>query len=180
MTRIVSAFVFLLFVIAGQQAAAQETGMQLDPTWEYVADRVMGGVSNGTLTQTTVQGRQAAHLTGQVSLDNNGGFIQMAFGMTAYAAGWDGLELDVCGNGEVYDLRLKTDQLTRPWQSFRVEFVASEAWTTVRVPFDSLEPYRTTATFDARRLRRVGVLAVGRAFTADVAVADVRLYRAEN
>ena len=77
--------------------------MQLDPTWEYVADRVMGGVSNGALTQTTVQGRQAAHLTGQVSLDNSGGFIQMAFGMTADAAGWDGLELDVRGNGEAYD-----------------------------------------------------------------------------
>lgn len=157
--------------------AAQDGQMQLIPKWEYVADRVMGGVSAGEMRMHEVSGRQAAHLTGQVSLDNNGGFIQMAFDYRGDASGWTGIEMDVLGNDEAYELRLKTTALTRPWQSYRAIFKAPGVWTTLRVPFAELEAYRTSAPFDANALRRIGVLAVGRVFTADVAVSDVRLYR---
>ena len=116
------------------------------------------------------------HLTGTVSTDNGGGFIQMAFDLAEDAGGWTGLELDVYGNDERYDLRLRTTRLTRAWQSFRTEFVATAAWTTIKVPFDTLEAYRTDAIFDASELRRVGVVAVGREFAVDVAVSGVRLY----
>ncbi|WP_318173673.1 CIA30 family protein [Pseudosulfitobacter pseudonitzschiae] len=105
-----------------------------------------------------------------------GGFIQMAFDLAEDAGGWTGLELDVYGNDERYDLRLRTTRLTRAWQSFRTEFVATAAWTTIKVPFDALEAYRTDASFDASELRRVGVVAVGREFAVDVAVSGVRLY----
>lgn len=148
----------------------------LHPDWEYVADGVMGGVSRGQAGQAQVADRAAMHLTGTVSTDNGGGFIQMAFDLAEDAGGWTGLELDVYGNDERYDLRLRTTRLTRAWQSFRTEFVATAAWTTIKVPFDTLEAYRTDASFDASELRRVGVVAVGREFAVDVAVSGVRLY----
>ena len=151
--------------------------MDLSPTWEYVADAVMGGVSQGRLTLETVDGRDAARLTGTVSLDNNGGFLQMAFDAAADMSGWTGVEIDVAGNDETYDLRVRTDQLTRPWQSFRTSFTAQREWTSVRIPFADLTPHRTDATFDPRRVRRIGILAIGRVFDADVAVSGVRLYR---
>ena len=115
----------------------------LHPDWEYVADGVMGGVSRGQAGQAQVADRAAMHLTGTVSTDNGGGFIQMAFDLAEDAGGWTGLELDVYGNDERYDLRLRTTRLTRAWQSFRTEFVATAAWTTIKVPFDTLEAYRT-------------------------------------
>ena len=151
--------------------------MDLSPTWEYVADTVMGGVSQGRLTLETVDGRDAARLTGVVSLDNNGGFLQMAFDVTVDVSAWTGVEIDVAGNDETYDLRVRTDQLTRPWQSFRASFTAQREWTTVRIPFADLTPHRTDAMFDPRRVRRIGILAIGRVFNADVAVSGVRLYR---
>lgn len=172
----VIAGVFGIAVI-GSLSEAQEEQMQLQPKWEYVADRVMGGVSSGKMRIHEIAGRRAAHLTGDVSLDNNGGFIQMAFDVSTDATGWTGIEIEVLGNGETYEVRLKTTQLSRPWQSFRAVFEAPEIWTTVRVPFADLEAYRTSARFSAGELRRVGVLAVGRAFTADIAVSDVRFYR---
>ena len=46
--------------------------------WTMVSDRVMGGVSEGRLTYETVEGRPALRLTGDVRLENNGGFLQMA------------------------------------------------------------------------------------------------------
>ncbi|MEM6942024.1 MAG: CIA30 family protein [Pseudomonadota bacterium] len=152
----------------------------LDPRWEYVADTVMGGVSTGGIQAVTRDGQAAVELTGDVSLENNGGFIQMAFdvagGQRFDASGYTGVEIVVRGNGEIYDLRLRTDQLTRPWQSFRMSFRAPANWTTLRIPFADFEANRTTATFDPSRLRRIGVLGVGRAFDAEVAVAGIGFY----
>jgi Complex I intermediate-associated protein 30 (CIA30) len=39
-------------------------------------DRVMGGVSNGTMVRETVAGRPAIRMRGDVSLENNGGFVR--------------------------------------------------------------------------------------------------------
>jgi len=155
--------------------------LNLTPNWEYVADTVMGGVSRGQAREEVVAGRPATRLTGTVSLDNDGGFVQIAFdladGATFDASAYIGIALDVFGNGETYDLRLRTDALTRPWQSFRTDFVAPTEWTTVQLPFDAFQAHRTDASFDAARLRRIGVLAIGREMQADIAVGAIRLYR---
>jgi hypothetical protein len=91
--------------------------VELDPNWKFVADDVMGGKSNGGMSLEMFQGRNAAVLRGDVSLDSNGGFIQIALDLLADGAGfdasnWDGIELDVWGNGERYDIRL-SDVSTR-------------------------------------------------------------------
>ena len=73
--------------------------------WQLVTDRVMGGVSDGTLVRETVSGRPALRMRGDVSLENNGGFVQMALDLAPDGAGvdasaWSGIELDVIGNDE--------------------------------------------------------------------------------
>ena len=156
--------------------------MNLAPDWEFVADTVMGGVSTGRVEQVEVAGRSATRLTGDVSLENNGGFVQMAFdlmpdGGAMDASDFTGLEIEVFGNGEVYDLRLRTTALTRPWQSFRTDFTAPPVWTTRHIPFADIVPNKTDAAFDAADLRRIGILGYGRAFAADVAVSAIRFYR---
>lgn len=157
---------------------------ELRTNWEFVADTVMGGVSDGRISRETIEGRSATRLTGTVSLDNNGGFIQMASevkrkGSNLDAGNWSGIEIDVFGNEEVYDLRLRTDDLERPWKSFRAPFVAPRKWATVQIPFSGFEPHRTDKVFHPERLRRVGVVAVGRVFEVDVAVSALRLFCAK-
>jgi hypothetical protein len=43
--------------------------------WRLFTDRVMGGVSNGTMVREQVAGRPAIRMRGDVSLENNGGFV---------------------------------------------------------------------------------------------------------
>src|SRR6476661_7117755 len=43
------------------------------------------------------------------------------------ASAWSGIELDVFGNGEEYGVHLRTDALTRPWQSYRQIFTATRS-----------------------------------------------------
>jgi hypothetical protein len=147
--------------------------------WRIFTDRVMGGVSSGTMVRDAVAGRPAIRLRGEVSLDNNGGFVQIVLdlspdGGTVDASGWSGIELDVFGDGEAYSVHLRTDVLTRPWQSYRQIFTACAQWRTVQLPFDRFVPYRTDVLLDTRRLRRIGLAAIGRAFAPDLALGGLR------
>ncbi|MGC1502825.1 MAG: CIA30 family protein [Sulfitobacter sp.] len=162
-------------------AHAQESRMELSPNWEFVADTVMGGVSTGRIEMVEIDGRQATRLTGSVSLDNNGGFVQMAFDVNTDGSPIDGsrftgIEFDVYGSAEAYDLRLRTDQLEKPWHSYRAAFMAKPEWQSIRIPFSAISPHRTDIPFDPASLRRIGILAIGRAFQADVALSGIRLY----
>jgi hypothetical protein len=150
--------------------------------WELIADRVMGGVSSGAMMREPVAGRPALRMRGAVSLENNGGFVQIALdlapgGGVVDARPWTGIALDVFGNGERYNLHLRTADVVRPWQSWRAEFAATPEWRTIQMPFATFEPHRIDAPLDLARLRRLGIVAIGRAFTADVAIGGLRFYR---
>jgi hypothetical protein len=150
-------------------------------SWELITDRVMGGVSKGTMRREVIKGRLAIRMQGDVSLENNGGFIQIALDLAADgspvdASDWSGLEIDVIGNGESYNLHLRTADVTRPWQSYRQAFVAARNWQSYRLPFAEFEAYRIDAALDLTLLRRIGIIAIGRAFQADVAIGGVRFF----
>lgn len=150
--------------------------------WRLVTDQVMGGVSEGHVQAGEARGRPCARLTGEVRLDNRGGFVQMALDLGAGGGALDasqfaGVRLLVYGNGERYGVHLRTADLWLPWQSFRAGFDAPPQWREVRLPFAGFEPYRTGKKLDPSRLVRLGVFAIGRAFRAEVCVAEVALYR---
>lgn len=149
--------------------------------WALVSDAVMGGLSAGGLSRELVEGRMALRLRGTVRLDNNGGFLQMATdlapGGVLDARGWDGLRVTLWGNGAAYGIHLRTPDLTRPWQSYRAQVASAARWQVVDLPFSEFTPHRTDVPLNPARLRRIGIVAIGAAFEADVALADLRLYR---
>lgn len=149
--------------------------------WQLVSDSVMGGVSAGRMTPVVVSHRPAIRMQGTVSLENSGGFLQIALdlasgGRAVDASDFRGIAIDVLGNEEAYGLHLRTSELTRPWQSYRAGFMTKAAWTTWHVPFVDFVPHRTDMPLDTARLRRLGLVAIGRSFTADLCVAGVRYY----
>jgi hypothetical protein len=151
-------------------------------SWRMFTDRVMGGVSDGTMSRELVASRQAIRMRGDVSLENNGGFVQISLdldpdGKPVDVSSWSGLELDVYGNGETYAMHLRTADLRRPWQSYRQSFRADPEWRTVELPFKDFVAHRTDVGLNTRRLKRVGIVAIGRPFVADVSVGGVRLVK---
>jgi len=161
---------------------SQETLLSAVGTrWQLVTDGVMGGVSQGSVFRDVVAGRPAIRMQGDVSLENNGGFVQIALdlapqGNSIDASAWRGIELDAFGNGEEYGVHLRTEELARPWQSYRMSFRAEPSWRTVRLPFQDFVPHRTGTLLDTRRLRRIGIVAIGRAFRADLAIGGLRYW----
>ena len=176
-------FASLVVITAMSNAGSDDHAQRLQlPTdgWRLVTDGVMGGVSRGTMTTEEIGGRTCTALRGRVSTENNGGFIQIALdleGPLRTAEEYDGIQLDVLGNGETYNVHLRTSDLWLPWQSYRASFETSAEWSTLYLPFSSFEPYRTGARLRLERLRRIGVVAIGREFDADVCLSGVALYR---
>ena len=154
----------------------------LGTPWRAVSDRVMGGLSEPLLRREEHAGRRCLRLSGQVRLDNNGGFIQAGLDLAADggdvdASAFGGLRLLVYGNGQRYSLHLRSADVVRPWQSYRAHFEAPAEWREVRLPFDEFTPHRLEAPLDRTRLRRIGLVAIGRAFEADVRLAKIAFYR---
>ncbi|MBZ2192872.1 CIA30 family protein [Pseudoalteromonas arctica] len=91
-----SLFVFNLLVVSAQASANQR--------WYVVNDSVMGGVSNSQVTQT----QESLLFTGNVSLDNNGGFASIRTELDTQSQNTKAIALRVKGDGQTYQLRLRT------------------------------------------------------------------------
>ncbi len=153
----------------------------LGTSWRLVTDGVMGGVSSGQLTLDSIESKACLRLRGDVRLENSGGFVQAALNVknkTGFdASDYSGIMLEVYGNAEEYNVHLRTDDVWLPWQSYRASFQAPAHWHTVRLPFADFAGYRISKPLSLDRLERIGIIAIGRAFKADLCVAGLALYR---
>jgi hypothetical protein len=157
---------------------------RLGTSWRLITDHVMGGVSRGRLTAETVSGRPCLRLQGTVRLENSGGFVQAALDLgqdgVLDASQYTGVQLEVFGNGEAYNVHLRTGDVWLPWQAYRASFEAPAGWHTLRLPFSAFSGYRIFSTLDLTQLERIAIVAIGRAFEADLCLASLAFYRDES
>jgi hypothetical protein len=67
--------------------------------------------------------------------------------------------------------------MVAPWQAWRAGFEAGPEWRTLRLPFEAFEPYRTGGALQPAGLRRIGLVAIGERFDAELCLARLVLYR---
>ncbi|MAH87841.1 MAG: CIA30 family protein [Kiloniella sp.] len=147
--------------------------------WSYTSDRVMGGVSNGGGGYDEVDGRMAIRLFGQVSTANNGGFIQVSLRLdprSLAAERYRGIEIDVSGNGEDYNVHLTTTRSFPPWRFYKHSFATSSAWTRHRLPWEDFTSESFRRALDPRTINRLNLTAYARDFEADLAVSRIALF----
>lgn len=191
-----SASILCLGLLCGSSAVSAATPLLLDDRrsgnlcadpgnntgacWRLVTDGVMGGVSDGRLQPARIDGRPCLRLTGEVSMLNNGGFIQASLdldnGGLLDARAYRGIEIDVYGNDATYNLHLRTADTRIVWQSYRASFQAPPRWQMLRLPFAELQPHRIEKPLDLSRLRRLGLVAIGRDMQADLCFARLSFY----
>ncbi len=163
------------FATAGQKNA-------FGAKWSYLSDRVMGGVSNGQMQFEEHEGRKCLRLTGSVKLDNNGGFIQARVGLHPRGRSFDarafkGIVLSVKGNGESYELHIRTQQTRFPWQYYGATFTTNGQWQEIKVPFAKFTAGTARGPMSLQSLRSVGIVAIKKAFDADLRVDRIAFYR---
>lgn len=146
--------------------------------WRLIADGVMGGVSSGSLQTLRYRDRDCLHMHGKVSTANNGGFIQMSHQLGSNSgfdpAACKRLQLAVAGNGEQYNIHLRSSELTHPWESYRYTFSTTPEWQEIELSLTQFEPHRTDIPLNVAKLQRIGLVAIGRDFTADLYLHSLR------
>lgn len=152
---------------------------QPDTRWRFISDAVMGGVSTGELEFHHEDGDTYARMTGNVSTENNGGFIQFRMRLSSsLPKEVKGLRLLVRGNRQQYFVHLRTSGTFLPWQYYQAGFDVSEDWSEVLLPFDVFEASGTFLRRTPRpeSLKSVGVVAFGREHAAQIDVSEVSYF----
>lgn len=150
--------------------------------WHGFSDRVMGGVSDATLSHDAVGGAHGLRLTGHVTRDHGGGFVQMAAdlggtGRALDASSYAGVEALIFGNGEDYNIHIRTADCSWYDESYRATVHAGPQWQRIRIRWDAFEPHGVHLPLDPSHLRRIGLLGWMREFDADLALGELSLFR---
>ena len=147
--------------------------------WQYVSDQVMGGVSNGKVEFKDPYNEPYAVLNGQVSTENNGGFIQMRTrvdrGLVAEAKG---VYIRARGNNQRYYIHLRTTGTRLPWQYYQASFDVTDDWQNFKLPLELFAPSSNWLRnkVKAQSIRSIGIVAFGRDHRADVEVAEIGFF----
>jgi hypothetical protein len=107
--------------------------------WSVVNDTVMGGVSSGQLAWED----EALVFTGDLSLDNNGGFASVRSPLVdpTAVAEWatsDGMRVELGGDGRTWTVEVRMDFADGGWTS--TVTTSADEITTVDLPWSSFEP----------------------------------------
>lgn len=146
--------------------------------WRYVSDQVMGGVSVGNLYFIQDEQESFAQLTGQVSTENNGGFIQFRTDVKKIHHDFEGIYVKVKGNNEAYFVHLRTRGTLMPWQYYQSEFFAADQWQIIKLPISSFAPSSKwlKKSVAISSIRSIGLVAFGRDHNANLKVAEIGFY----
>ena len=85
-------------------------------SWSFFTDGVMGGLSEGQAKVNKINNISCYQMTGNVTTENNGGFIQIRT-LTNPLIGankYDGVYIKVYGNNKNYSLHLRTKLTLAP------------------------------------------------------------------
>lgn len=151
--------------------------------WEYIGDNVMGGVSEGRVEFLSEDSKGVLKLSGTVSTENRGGFIQARKPLAAsLPESAQGIWLKVRGNGQRYFVHARTSGTVLPWQYYQAGFDVTEDWQVIQLPWSAFKAsgglsgslLRNTPL--PEKIKSLAIVAFGRDHEADVEVAELGYY----
>ena len=144
--------------------------------WVPFSDQVMGGISEVNVYELEEEGMSFYRLEGNVSTENNGGFIQVRAGVNLRNKNIEGIRIMVRGNNNEYFLHLRSPRML-PWNYYSANFYASQEWMVIDLPLSSFEYSRDSSkSFNSSKIKTIGLVAFGKDFFAQVDLAGVELY----
>jgi len=170
--------IFVALLLSWGSAVAADDLSRMG-NWVYFADTVMGGNSSGTAERVNVSGRSAIKLSGNVTTENNGGFIQVRRELeTGQDTDIEGISFETKGNGETYYIHIRNGSSRLPWQYYSASFQTSENWETVKI---RLSDFQRSGSFMAKSLKKktinsIGLVAYGKDHQALVLISNLKFY----
>ena len=154
---------------------------KLGTEWRLVTDRVMGGLSDGKHGFGKDDRFGYINMKGNVSLKNNGGFVQIALPLVIDskpfdAAGFSGVRFWAKGNSEKYYVHLRNSQTKMPWQYYSAEFNVSKNWQQIEILFEQFKPQALNSKMKIDRLSQIAIVGAKKAYKIDISVGPIEFY----
>ena len=170
--------IFILFSIFSVNTSSMVIDNLNDvrANWSAISDQVMGGISVVNFYEMEEDGQKFYRLEGNVSTENNGGFIQSRVGLNIKAKDFNGIRIKVRGNNNEYFVHLRAPRML-PWNYYYAEFYASSDWEIIDIPLSSFKYSRNqNDNLNSRVIRSIGIVAYGKDFSAQLDLANIELY----
>ena len=182
---------FLLFFTNISKISAMENTMILDDlstpgvtsqkqNWAFFTDGVMGGLSQGKAVITNIDGKDCYHMTGNVTTENNGGFIQIRNQLkpSISTKKYKGIYIKVYGNNDNYSIHLRTALTMAPWQYYKFNFKTEDKWNEIKAPFDEFKKSNAyqPSNLVGQNIKSIGLVAGFKDFVADVCLSEIGFY----
>ena len=149
-------------------------------SWKFFTDGVMGGLSQGTVKKDNIKGIQCIRMSGDVTTENNGGFIQIRLDLDPKNEinKYEGLYIKIYGNNRKYYLHIRTGLTLAPWQYYSHSFIANNQWNTVKTPLKDFKKsnFYQPKRFDNQKIKTIGLVAGFDNYEADICLAEIGSY----
>lgn len=156
----------------------------IDTEWEGFTDRVMGGRSDMAVSKIPDPDGNYLRMQGKVSLENRGGFIQVRLMLKSSSKAFDagdyqGIRVNVRGEGSGYYIFLRTNGMILPWKYFSAPVPVTGEWRQVDIPWSDFVPgdYGRSGKLKVDRLKSLALVAYGKEFDAMIEMREIGLYK---
>ncbi len=148
--------------------------------WNFITDKVMGGVSTGKFKVDKVEGVACYRMTGNVSTKNNGGFIQIRAKLIPEinSKDYDGVYIKVYGNEKNYYLHLRTSLTLAPWQYYSYSFTTIKNWIEIRAPLKKFKKsnFYQPKNILGQKIKSIGLVAGFDDYKSDICLGEIGFY----
>ena len=175
---IIVVFLFPYFSF-GENMIFEDFDNKPSKRWEFIADTVMGGVSEGNVLFLKERNTFYAKMTGNVSLENNGGFIQFRRKIqNKISNDFQGLNIKVRGNKLEYYIHIRTIGTILPWQYYQAPFIVEQSWKEIDINFEEFKRsgIMLSKNFNPKNIKSIAVVAYGKNHKVDIEVDTISFY----
>ena len=147
--------------------------------WEFISDQVMGGVSFGSYEIFNEGNLSFLKLTGFVSLENNGGFIQVRKKIKSLKnIDFKGIKINSRGNDKEYFIHIRTKFTLLPWQYYQGKFFVNSKWQEIKI---NLSDFKRSGVLlpqyiKPQHILSVALVAFGKKHRVNLEVSEIAFY----
>ena len=147
--------------------------------WEFISDQVMGGVSFGSYEILNEGNLSFLKLTGFVSLENNGGFIQVRKNLKDLKnINFKGIKINSRGNDKEYFIHIRTKFTLLPWQYYQGKFFVNSDWQEIKLNLSEFKRSGSLLPKDIKtqHILSVALVAFGKKHRVNLDVSEIAFY----
>ena len=148
--------------------------------WRYIADNVMGGISKGSVEFKKIEDSLVAILKGNVTTENNGGFIQIRRDLSdVNLENAASIKVVAKGNDQKYFVFIRTKGTKLPWQYYESEFFVNDDFNEFILPIKNFKKsgILMPSKINPKKITSIGLVAFGRDHFAELIIKEIEIIK---